>query len=100
MPTTREVVATLVAALALAALALAVTARPVPQGVSVRLSASQGASGACDYRVFHRIDKYTSWRYVSPRLARQEHVGRCSKVITGTDGSIIFSERGYVIDVS
>lgn len=100
MPSFREIIAVLIAAAALAALTLVVTARPSPQALSVRLSAAQAPHRTCDWRVFHRIDAYTSWRYVSPLLARYEHVAMCSKVITGTDGSIIFSRRGYVTDVS
>lgn len=100
MPTIREIIATLIAAAALAALALVATAQPSPQGVTIHLSAAQRAHKACDWRVFHRIDKYTSWRYVDPRLAAYEHVGKCAKVITGTDGSVVFSQRGYAIDVS
>lgn len=100
MTAIRENLATLIAAAALAALALVATAQPSPQAVNVRLSAAQRAHPACDWRVFHRIDRYTSWRYVDPRLAAYEHVGPCSKVITGTDGSVVFSQRGYAIDVS
>lgn len=100
MPSFREIVATLIAAAALAALALVVTGQPSPQAVSIHPVAAQKAHKACDWRVFHRIDPYTSWRYVDPRLAAYEHVGPCSKVISGTDGSVVFSQRGYAIDVS
>lgn len=96
----REIIATLIAAAALAALTLVVTGQPSPRAVSMHLSAAQKAHPACDWHVFHRIDAYTSWRYVDPRLAAYEHVGPCAKVITGTDGSVVFSQRGYAIDVS
>jgi len=54
----------------------------------------------CDWHVWHKIDRYTSWRYVSPLLAQEFHVGACSKVISGTDSSVIFSQRGYVVEAS
>jgi hypothetical protein len=100
MPSIREIIATLIAAAALAALALVVTGQPSPQAVTVRLSASQKAHPACDWRIVHRLDRYTTWQYVTPDLARYEHIGRCSKVFAGTGQSVITGQDGHVADVS
>lgn len=65
----------------------------IPEGIRAR-------HPSCNWRVWHKIDRYTSWRYVSPLLAQEFHVGACSKVISGTDGSVIFNQRGYVVEAS
>ncbi len=55
---------------------------------------------ACNWRTVHRLDRYTTWQYVTPRLARYEHIGLCSKVIGGQDQSVIVGQDGHVADVS
>lgn len=100
MPTLREIVFALIAAAALAALTLVVTGQASPRALSVRPVAAQAAPRACDWRVVHRLDRYTTWQYVTPALARYEHVGPCSKVIAGTSQSVITGQDGHVADVS
>lgn len=100
MPTIREIAATLIAAAVLIALALVVTGQPSAQAASVRLSAAQAASRTCNWHRVHRLDRYTSWQYVTPAEARYEHVGRCSKVIVGAGQSVIIGQDGHVADVS
>jgi len=67
----------------------------IPLGV-----AAPGHKHVCNWHVWHRVDQYTSWRYVDPRLAGELHVGACSKLISGTDGSIVFTQHGYVAGAS
>ena len=55
---------------------------------------------ACDPRPVHRIDRYTTWQYVTPDEARYEHIGYCSKVIVGLNQSVILGEDGHVADQS
>jgi hypothetical protein len=96
MLTIREIIATLIAAAALAALTLAVTGQPPAQAVSVHHSAGR----TCDWHRVHRLDRYTTWQYVTPDLARYEHVGPCSKVVVGQSQSVIIGQDGHVADVS
>lgn len=96
MPVIREIIVTLIAAAVLAALTLAATGQPSAQAASGR----HGTARTCDWRITHRLDKYTSWQYVTPALARYEHVGRCSKVIAGAGQSVIIGQDGHVADVS
>lgn len=68
------------------------------QAASGHHRAVQAAS--CDWRPVHRIDRWTTWQYVTPALARYEHIGKCSKVITGDRQSVIIGQDGHVADVS
>lgn len=89
---------TLLAALAIAASAVG-TGIIVPAAQATS-TAPVTRSQACDWHRVHRLDRYTTWQYVTPALARYEHIGRCSKVIAGQNQSVIIGQDGHVADVS
>lgn len=103
MPTIREIAGALIAAAALAALVLGLTGQPAQQAASaayLRPAVTASHRVACDWRVVHRIDAYTTWQYVTPDEARYERTGPCAKVIVGTSQSVIIGQDGHVADVS
>jgi hypothetical protein len=62
--------------------------------------ASQNPTTSCNPKPVHRLDKYTSWQYVTPALAKYEHINLCSKVIVGRWQSVIVDLDGEVVDES
>ena len=67
---------------------------------TVASASAQHTAPACDWHAVHRIDAYTTWQYVTPKLAAYEHIGRCSKVIVGSGQSVIIGQDGHVADQS
>jgi hypothetical protein len=87
-----------IAAIGLVAAALMAGAS-INQGAEA-MSPQKPKTAVCDPKPVHRLDRYTTWQYVTPDLAKYEHIGRCSKVIVGTGQSVIINQRGNVVDVS
>jgi hypothetical protein len=72
----------------------------INNGADAMASAQQSKTTSCNPKPVHRLDKYTTWQYVTPTLAHYEHIGRCSKVIVGKGQSVIIGQDGHVADES
>lgn len=67
---------------------------------SAHPGSTYGSTTCPQSTAIHQIDSVTEWRYVSTAQHRELNVPCKSKLIIGTDSSIVFTPRGRVAATS